>query len=73
MLTIKVDSLHEINQYTYRGMCILGNGRGIRECLKHATDKGAKNDFTAWVKASGHKILAGEDDNGLIKFWIEKA
>ncbi|MCR6097148.1 sulfurtransferase TusA family protein [Salipaludibacillus agaradhaerens] len=39
----------------------------------HATDKGAKNDFAAWVKASGHKILADEDDNGLLKFWIEKA
>ncbi|UTR17049.1 sulfurtransferase TusA family protein [Salipaludibacillus sp. LMS25] len=39
----------------------------------HATDKGVKNDFAAWVKASGHKILADEDDNGVFKFWIKKA
>ncbi|MCR6110093.1 sulfurtransferase TusA family protein [Bacillus sp. A301a_S52] len=39
----------------------------------HATDKGAKNDLSAWAKAGGHKMLADEEDNGVLKFWIEKA
>ena len=38
----------------------------------HATDKGAKNDLTAWAKSTGHEIVQSEEDNGVFKFWIKK-
>jgi len=38
----------------------------------HTTDKGAKNDLTAWVKSRGHELLKHEDENEVIKFWIKK-
>ncbi len=27
----------------------------------HATDKGAKNDFTAWAKSGGHELVKHEE------------
>lgn len=39
----------------------------------HATDKGAKNDLTAWVKSGGHELIKHEVENGVYKFWIKKA
>lgn len=39
----------------------------------HATDKGSKNDLTAWAKSGGHELLKDEEDNGVFKFWIKKA
>lgn len=38
----------------------------------HTTDKGAKNDLTAWAKSGGHELLKQEDDNNIFKFWIKK-
>ncbi|WP_273128436.1 sulfurtransferase TusA family protein [Bacillus weihaiensis] len=38
----------------------------------HATDKGAKNDLTAWAESGGHQIVKDEDDNGVFKFWVKK-
>ncbi|MCQ6276339.1 sulfurtransferase TusA family protein [Bacillus sp. V3B] len=38
----------------------------------HATDKGAKNDLTAWAKSGGHEFLKVQEDNGIFKFWIKK-
>lgn len=38
----------------------------------HATDKGAKNDLTAWAKSTGHELVKNEEDNGVFKFWIKK-
>lgn len=38
----------------------------------HATDKGAKNDLTAWAKSTGHELVQSEEDNGVFKFWIKK-
>jgi tRNA 2-thiouridine synthesizing protein A len=38
----------------------------------HTTDKGAKNDLTAWAKSGGHELLQHEDENGVLKFWIKK-
>lgn len=38
----------------------------------HATDKGAKNDLTAWAKSGGHELLKSEEDNNVYKFWIKK-
>ncbi|WP_226666976.1 sulfurtransferase TusA family protein [Metabacillus litoralis] len=38
----------------------------------HATDKGAKNDLTAWVKSGGHDLLKDEEENGVFKFWLKK-
>jgi tRNA 2-thiouridine synthesizing protein A len=39
----------------------------------HATDKGAKNDLTAWAKSMGHELLNDAEENGVYKFWINKA
>ncbi|MBM7569030.1 sulfurtransferase TusA family protein [Paenibacillus sacheonensis] len=39
----------------------------------HATDKGAKNDLTAWAKSTGHELLSTAEENGVYKFWIKKA
>lgn len=39
----------------------------------HATDKGAKNDLTAWAKSTGHELLSDAEENGVYKFWIKKA
>jgi tRNA 2-thiouridine synthesizing protein A len=38
----------------------------------HATDKGAKNDLTAWAKSGGHDFLKHEEENDVLKFWIKK-
>ncbi|WP_026583175.1 sulfurtransferase TusA family protein [Bacillus sp. J33] len=38
----------------------------------HATDKGAKNDLTAWAQAGGHELIKDEEDNGVFKFWLKK-
>ncbi|KKB38060.1 sulfurtransferase TusA family protein [Bacillus thermotolerans] len=38
----------------------------------HATDKGAKNDITAWVQSGGHELLKQEEENDVLKFWIQK-
>lgn len=39
----------------------------------HATDKGSKNDLTAWTKSGGHELMKIEEENGIFKFWIKKA
>ncbi|KKB40722.1 sulfurtransferase TusA family protein [Bacillus thermotolerans] len=38
----------------------------------HATDKGAKNDIAAWVQSGGHELLKQEEENDVLKFWIQK-
>jgi tRNA 2-thiouridine synthesizing protein A len=38
----------------------------------HATDKGAKNDLTAWAKSGGHELVKHEEENDVFKFWIQK-
>lgn len=38
----------------------------------HATDKGAKNDLTAWAKSAGHELLKHEEEKDIFKFWIKK-
>jgi len=38
----------------------------------HVTDKGSKNDLTAWVNSTGHQLLTDQEDNGIFKFWIQK-
>ncbi|RIW34728.1 hypothetical protein D3H55_09465 [Bacillus salacetis] len=38
----------------------------------HATDKGAKNDLTAWAKSGGHELVQHEEENDVFKFWIKK-
>lgn len=38
----------------------------------HATDKGAKNDLTAWAKSSGHELVEDTEDEGVFKFWLKK-
>jgi CoA-disulfide reductase len=38
----------------------------------HVTDKGALSDLPAWSKNAGHTLLKTEQDENVIKFWIEK-
>ncbi|MDZ5471273.1 sulfurtransferase TusA family protein [Bacillus sp. 31A1R] len=38
----------------------------------HTTDKGAKNDLTAWAKSGGLELLKHEEDQDVFKFWIKK-
>jgi tRNA 2-thiouridine synthesizing protein A len=38
----------------------------------HATDKGAKNDLSAWAKSGGHELVKHEEDHEVLKFWIKK-
>ncbi|MDR7236740.1 CoA-disulfide reductase [Neobacillus drentensis] len=38
----------------------------------HVTDRGALNDLPAWSKNAGHTLLKTEQDENVIKFWIEK-
>ncbi|MCM3411388.1 sulfurtransferase TusA family protein [Metabacillus litoralis] len=38
----------------------------------HATDKGAKNDLTAWANSGGHEFLKHEEEGQILKFWIRK-
>jgi tRNA 2-thiouridine synthesizing protein A len=39
----------------------------------HATDKGAKNDLTAWAKSTGNELVKTEEENDVFKFWVKKA
>ncbi|MBZ5753616.1 MULTISPECIES: sulfurtransferase TusA family protein [Metabacillus] len=38
----------------------------------HTTDKGAKNDLSAWAKSVGHELLKHDEENDVLKFWIKK-
>jgi tRNA 2-thiouridine synthesizing protein A len=38
----------------------------------HATDKGAKSDLAAWAKSGGHELLKDAEEDGVLKFWIQK-
>lgn len=38
----------------------------------HATDKGAKNDLSAWAKSGGHELLSDTEEDRVLKFWIKK-
>lgn len=38
----------------------------------HTTDKGAKNDLSAWAQAGGHELLQDEEENDVLKFWLKK-
>jgi tRNA 2-thiouridine synthesizing protein A len=37
-----------------------------------ATDKGAKNDLTAWAKSGGHELIDHKEENDVFTFWIKK-
>lgn len=38
----------------------------------HTTDKGAKNDLTAWASSGGHELLKIKEEKDVFKFWIQK-
>lgn len=38
----------------------------------HATDKGAKNDLTAWAKSGGHHLVDHTEEEGVLKFVVKK-
>jgi tRNA 2-thiouridine synthesizing protein A len=54
---------------TKKAMDELASGQVIEV---QTTDKGAKNDLTAWANNSGHKLLNHKEENGVFIFWIEK-
>ncbi|RFB12101.1 sulfurtransferase TusA family protein [Bacillus sp. HNG] len=37
-----------------------------------ATDKGAKNDLTAWAASTGHELVESKEENGVLYFYIKK-
>ncbi|GAA0330378.1 sulfurtransferase TusA family protein [Bacillus carboniphilus] len=37
-----------------------------------ATDKGAKNDLTAWAASTGHELVESKEENGVFTFYIRK-
>lgn len=37
-----------------------------------ATDKGAKNDLTAWAASTGHEVVDSKEENGVLYFYIKK-
>jgi tRNA 2-thiouridine synthesizing protein A len=39
----------------------------------HVTDKGAIADIPAWAASGGHTILKHTEEDGILKFWIQKA
>ncbi|GMB08752.1 TusA-related sulfurtransferase [Thermolongibacillus altinsuensis] len=38
----------------------------------HVTDKGAKNDLSAWAKSAGHEMIQMAEEGDVLKFWIRK-
>ncbi|MDT8862208.1 sulfurtransferase TusA family protein [Alkalihalobacillus sp. MEB130] len=38
-----------------------------------ATDKGAKNDLTAWASSGGHELVSDKEENGVFTFYIKKS
>lgn len=38
----------------------------------HVTDKGAVADIPAWAASGGHTILEHTEEDGILKFWIQK-
>jgi tRNA 2-thiouridine synthesizing protein A len=55
---------------TKKAMDELASGQVIEV---QTTDKGAKNDLTAWANANSHILLDHKEENGVFTFWIEKA
>ena len=55
------------------GPCLVKQRRESGQILEiHTSDKGAKNDFSAWAKSVGHELLKHEEENDVLKFWIKK-
>ncbi|PFK31933.1 hypothetical protein COI93_19945 [Bacillus cereus] len=38
----------------------------------HLTDKGSIKDIPAWSKTGGHEVLHQTEEDGVLKFWIQK-
>ncbi|MCQ5365617.1 sulfurtransferase TusA family protein [Anoxybacillus salavatliensis] len=55
---------------TKKGMDTLQSGQVLEI---HVTDKGAKNDLSAWAKSAGHEMIDMAEDGDVLKFWIRKA
>ncbi|MGJ7910104.1 CoA-disulfide reductase [Neobacillus sp. LXY-1] len=74
---IKVDTVVDVTGLTCP-MPIIKLKKGIESLESgqvielHVTDRGALNDLPAWSKNAGHTLLKTEQDEKVIKFWIEK-
>ncbi|CUA79190.1 MULTISPECIES: sulfurtransferase TusA family protein [Anoxybacillus] len=55
---------------TKKGMDTLQSGQVLEI---HVTDKGAKNDLSAWAKSAGHEMIDMVEEGDVLKFWIRKA
>ncbi|MDR7001112.1 CoA-disulfide reductase [Neobacillus niacini] len=74
---IKVDTIVDVTGLTCpmpiiklkKGIESLDSGQVIE---LHVTDRGALKDLPAWSKNAGHTLLKTEQDEKVIKFWIEK-
>jgi CoA-disulfide reductase len=74
---IEADSIVDVSGLTCplpiiklkKGIDSLESGQVIE---LHVTDRGALNDLPAWSKNAGHSILKTEEDEKILKFWIQK-
>lgn len=41
--------------------------------LLETADRGSLKDFQGWVNRTLHKMLKVEEEEGLIRFWVERA
>lgn len=41
--------------------------------MLETTDKGAVNDFQAWVKQTNHELVNMEEENGVFRFFVKKS
>ncbi|CAM3775544.1 sulfurtransferase TusA family protein [Mesobacillus zeae] len=39
----------------------------------HTTDKGSIKDMAAWAASTGNELVKQTEEDGVYKFWIEKA
>ena len=38
-----------------------------------ATDAGSQRDFRTFARLAGHTLLREEDENGVYRYWLQKA
>lgn len=59
-------------------MPVVKVSKGIKEVAvgevveAHTTDPGSMTDFPAWAKTTGNEILKTEQDDKIIKFFIQR-
>jgi len=61
--------LSNANRCTKKAVDAIESGQVLEV---HVTDKGAVADIPAWAASGGHTILEHTEEDGILKFWIQK-